>query len=283
MIVLFLVMALLPAGCATALGTVNGDDEMQENEAAPSPAPRPTFVPEDGGETASPLPQNANKIVSFTEEADLDGDGVLEKIEEGRYPLEGTSQGETFLHVYKGTELYSYQFDESEPMSYPEHVELQDFDGDAIPEILIFRDLGSGTGTGEVLKFQNNSFVSIFDTRTAELDIRVTYADDYQLLAESKTMEPTSIKSLLQPNEKFEGIYDEKGKLKTVYECFIDFPNSMYSVPGKENSPADIEVVRYCTGVGGHSADEVGIIRTVYRYGAESWEIISTTFTYTGI
>jgi hypothetical protein len=42
MIVLSLVMALLLAGCALALGTVNKDDEIQENEAAPSPTPTQT-------------------------------------------------------------------------------------------------------------------------------------------------------------------------------------------------------------------------------------------------
>lgn len=274
----------LPLLCSSGPATAAGSPA-----AAPTAtvSPASTEAPASGAaaarQTATPAPYQAPKVVSFTRAADLDGDGVLEKVEEGRYPIEGNQQGDTFLNVYKGEKVFRYDFGVAEPRSFPENVELVDVDGDALPEILIFRDLGSGMGTGLVLKFRDDAFACIFDTRTVRPDIRVTYAPNYTLLVRSETMKPKRREFPLQADERFAGtgVYDDKGRLINPYQGFIARPIEMHSVAPEGKGPSDIVVQQDCSGIGGH-ADGLGMVYTTYRYHSAGWRVVSTDFEFVG-
>lgn len=242
----------------------------------------PASTPAHLLDTAFPIPKGVNRIISFLGQADLDGDGIQETVEVGRSPLIEGNFGETYLYARKSSQIYSYPFNELERRGYSEDVELQDVDGDGLPEILISRDIGgNGLGGGRALKFHNESFTCIFDTNAVKPDIHITYADHYQLRVQSKTMRPSSVSFALQPGPKYEGTYDGKGKLLHPEKVMIDPSIGMRSVRTRQSGPADIEVTQWCSGVGGH-ADSLGVIRTVYRYRAQGWRIVSTAFEFMG-
>lgn len=193
---------------------------------------------------------------------DVNGDGLFDLV----YLTGNHEPGSPFiqhitLHIQDGQSAITQSYSLKQNAGYNPTIQLTDFTGNGVDDILIVIDSGGSGATtySYIFSYMNNQLYTLFnyDVYNQAHQYTVNYMDNYKVNATSMSPQSTYIIDLQYKGQAYlSEIYNSNGTLKAPIQGDVNPLSGIYSVDFERDGQSELMALQRITGR--YNADGLG-------------------------